>query len=124
MSFEVGIVGNVRASHVMPGRALPEGELHAHDYRLDVTIERDELDGAGMVVDLDALRRSLDTTIGEVAGSDLGERLGIDEVTVERFAGWVHARIADAIGLLPGATIRVRVWEGPRAFGGYAAPAG
>jgi 6-pyruvoyltetrahydropterin/6-carboxytetrahydropterin synthase len=124
MSFEVGIVGSVRASHVMPGRPPPEGELHSHDYRVGVTIERDELDEEGMVVDLDALRRSLDAIFAEIAGADLGESLGMEEVTVERFAGWVHARIADEIGRLPSTAIRVRVWEGPEAFGGYAAPAG
>jgi 6-pyruvoyltetrahydropterin/6-carboxytetrahydropterin synthase len=122
MSFEVGIVGTVRASHVMPGRPLPEGELHSHDYRLDVVIEREELDGDGMVVDLDVLRQALERTIAEIDGADLGERLRMDEVTVERFAGWLHGRLADAIGTLPGATVRVRVWEAPDAFGGYAAP--
>jgi 6-pyruvoyltetrahydropterin/6-carboxytetrahydropterin synthase len=122
MSFEVGIVRTVRASHVMPGRPLPEGEPHSHDYRLDVVIERGELDDEGMVVDLDVLRRALDATIAEIEGADLGERLGMDEVTVERFAGWLHGRIADAVGSLAGATVRVRVWEAPDAFGGYAAP--
>ena len=122
MSFEVGIVGTVRASHVMPGRPLPEGELHPHDYRLDVVIERGEVDEGGMVVDLDVLRRALEETITEIAGADLGERLRMEEVTVERFAGWLHARIADALGSLPGGTIHVRVWEAPDAFGGYAAP--
>jgi 6-pyruvoyltetrahydropterin/6-carboxytetrahydropterin synthase len=122
MSFEVGIVGTVRASHVMPGRPLPEGELHAHDYRLDVLIERGELDPEGMVVDLDVLRAALDDTIAGIAGADLGERLQIDEVTVERFAEWLHARISEGIGSAGGATISVRVWEAPDAFGGYAAP--
>lgn len=122
MSFEVGIIGTVRASHVMPGRPLPEGELHSHDYRLDVVIEREELDDEGMVVDLDVLRRAFDRTIAEIDGSDLGERLQTEEVTVERFAGWLHGRIAEAVGTLPGATVRVRVWEAPDAFGGYAAP--
>ena len=122
MSFEVGIVGTVRASHVMPGRPLPEGELHPHDYRLEVAIERGKLDADGMVVDLDVLRGALDRTIAEIEGADLGERLAMDEVTVERFAGWLHARIAETVGNLRGATIRVRVWETPDAFGGYATP--
>jgi 6-pyruvoyltetrahydropterin/6-carboxytetrahydropterin synthase len=124
MSFEAGIVGTVRASHVMPGRPLPEGAIHSHEYRLEVVVERPDLDEAGMVVDLDALRRALEQTIIEVDGVDLGERLQLDEVTVERFARWVHARIADEIGSIPGVTLRVRVWEAPDAFGGYAAPAG
>ena len=123
MTFEAGVVGLVTASHLMPGRPVPEGELHAHDYRVHVTVEGD-VDEAGMVVDLDVLRRALDTALAEVEGADLGVRLRMEEVTVERFAAWVHARIAEAIGSVPGATIRVRVWEGPDAFGGYAAPTG
>jgi 6-pyruvoyltetrahydropterin/6-carboxytetrahydropterin synthase len=124
MSFEVGISESVRASHVMPGLPLPEGGPHSHDYRIRVTIEHDALDEAGMVIDLDALRRALGTTTAEIAGVDLGEHLQLEAVTVERFARWVHGRIGRAIGELPGATIRVRVWEGPEAFGGYSAPAG
>jgi 6-pyruvoyltetrahydropterin/6-carboxytetrahydropterin synthase len=124
MTFEVGVVGSVRASHVMPGLPLPEGEPHFHDYRIDVTIERDGLDDAGVLIDLDALRRALHATMAEVAGADLSQHLEVPAVTVERFAGWVHGRIAEAIGDLPGATIRVRIWEGPEAFGGYSAPAG
>jgi 6-pyruvoyltetrahydropterin/6-carboxytetrahydropterin synthase len=122
MSFEAGIVGIVRAAHVMPGRPLPEGDIHSHEYRLEVVVERPELDEAGMAVDLDTLRNALQQTIIEVDGVDLGEHLQLEEVTVERFARWVHARIADAIGSIPDATIRVRVWEAPDAFGGYAAP--
>ncbi len=122
MTFEAGIVGSVRASHVMPGLPPPEGKPHAHDYRMDLTIERDDLDDAGMVVDLDALRRAFGTLTAEISGVDLNEHLQMSEVTVERFAGWIHARISGGLGDLPGATIRVRVWEGPDAFGGYSAP--
>jgi 6-pyruvoyltetrahydropterin/6-carboxytetrahydropterin synthase len=124
MSFEVGVVGLVSASHVMPGRPPPEGELHVHDYRVHVTVEGDDLDEAGMVVDLDVLRAALDTALAQVKGADLGVRLRMDEVTVERFAAWVHGRMAEAIGSAARVTIRVRVWEGSDAFGGYAAPAG
>ena len=124
MSFEVGVVGRVSASHVMPGRPPPEGELHAHDYRVEVTVGGDDLDEAGMVVDLDVLRVALDAALAQVEGADLGVRLGMDEVTVERFAAWVHGRMAEAIGSVARATIRVRVWEGPDAFGGYTAPSG
>jgi 6-pyruvoyltetrahydropterin/6-carboxytetrahydropterin synthase len=122
MSFEVGLVGSVRASHVMPGFPPPEGEPHSHDYRMDVTIERDELDDAGMVIDLDEVRRALETTTAEISGVDLNEHLQMREVTVERFARWIHARITQALGDVPGATVRVRVWEGRDAFGGYSAP--
>ena len=39
----------------MPGVEGPEGELHEHDYRLEVVVEREKLDDRGMVCDLDVL---------------------------------------------------------------------
>jgi hypothetical protein len=32
----------------------------------------------------------------------------------------VHGQLAAALGRLPGASLAVRVWESPEAFGGYA----
>jgi 6-pyruvoyltetrahydropterin/6-carboxytetrahydropterin synthase len=107
----------------MPGMPPPEGERHSHDYRLDVVVRRDDLDERGMVVDLDLLERALRDTAAQVDGADL-EKIrptGADAVTVEVFARWVHGELATALGPLPGATLAVRVWESPVAFGGYAA---
>ena len=53
--YQVGSSVTVRALHQMPVEG-PEGQLHAHDYRLDVVVGRQELDPHGMVCDLDVLR--------------------------------------------------------------------
>ena len=119
--YETGTALQVRAFHVMPGMPPPEGERHSHDYRLDVVVRRDDLDGRGMVVDLDLLDRALRDAAAQVEGADL-ERIqpaGAEAVTVEVFARWLHDRLAAALGALPGATLAVRVWESPVAFGGY-----
>ena len=121
--YETGTTLQVRAFHVMPGMPPPEGERHSHDYRLDVVVRRDDLDGRGMVVDLDVLDRALRDAAAQVEGADL-ERIqpaGAEAVTVEVFARWLHDRLAAALGALPGATLAVRVWESPVAFGGYTA---
>jgi 6-pyruvoyl-tetrahydropterin synthase len=127
-TYETGTAVEVRAFHVMPGMPPPEGERHSHLYRLDVRVRRDRLDDRGMVVDLDALDAALRAVAGEVGDADLdevvGRPLGLDAVTVERFAGWLHQRLAARLGPLPGAVLSVRVWESPAAYGGYAAPLG
>jgi 6-pyruvoyl tetrahydropterin synthase len=41
-----------------------------------------------------------------------------DAVTVEVFARWVHDQLRSALPA-DGATLQVRVWETPEAFGGY-----
>jgi 6-pyruvoyltetrahydropterin/6-carboxytetrahydropterin synthase len=119
--YETGTALQVRAFHVMPGMPPPEGERHAHDYRLDVVVQRDDLDERGMVVDLDLLDRALRNAAAQVDGADLEviRPEGADAVTVEVFARWLHGELAAALGRLPGATLAVRIWESPVAFGGY-----
>jgi 6-pyruvoyltetrahydropterin/6-carboxytetrahydropterin synthase len=118
--YEAGTAVRVRAFHVMPGLPPPEGERHAHDYRLDVVASRAELDERGMVVDLDLLDRALRATADSLDGADLDRVVGAEAVTVEVFARWLHATLADALGPLTGTGLAVRVWESPVAFGGYA----
>lgn len=123
--YETGTAVEVRAFHVMPGLPPPEGERHAHDYRLEVVASRDVLDARGMVVDLDLLDRALSDLADLLRDADLDRVLGGDAgaeaVTVEVFARWVHSRLAVALGRLPGIALAVRVWESPVAFGGYRA---
>ena len=116
--YETGTALQVRAFHVMPGMPPPEGERHSHDYRLDVVVRRDDLDERGMVVDLDLLDQALRDAAARVDGADLETVVPAEAVTVEVFARWVHEQLAAALGRCP-ATLAVRVWESPVAFGGY-----
>src|SRR3712207_5140715 len=118
--YETGTAVSVRSFHVMPGMPPPEGERHFHDYRLEVVVSRSTLEDRGMVGDLDVLDAGLRALAARLAGADLEKVLDVEVVTVEVFAAWLHGEVAAAIG--PGVTLRVRVWESPVAFGGYAAP--
>jgi 6-pyruvoyltetrahydropterin/6-carboxytetrahydropterin synthase len=120
--YETGTAVDVRAFHIMPGMPPPEGERHSHDYKLDVVVRRDDLDERGMVVDLDVLNQALQDTAARLDGADLDALMPEEEaVTVEVFARWVHRQLGVALGRVPGATLAVRVWEDPVAFGGYTA---
>ena len=117
--YETGTALQVQAFHVMPGMPPPEGERHSHDYRLDVVVRRDDLDERGMVVDLDLLDQALRDAAAQIDGADLDTVVPAEAVTVEVFARWLHGQLSAALGRLPGATLAVRVWESPTAFGGY-----
>jgi 6-pyruvoyltetrahydropterin/6-carboxytetrahydropterin synthase len=119
--YETGAAAQVRAFHVMPGMPPPEGELHSHDYRLEVVARREELDDRGMVVDLDVLSGALEDAARALADADLDKILPEQAagVTVEVFARWLYERLAEALGPLSGVALAVRVWESPVAFGGY-----
>jgi 6-pyruvoyltetrahydropterin/6-carboxytetrahydropterin synthase len=121
VACEVGLSRSVRASHIMPGMPGPEGELHEHDYRIDIVVDRESLDDRGMVCDLDVLEAALTELTSRVEGRNLEEirPAGFEAVTVEVFARWVHDTLAPAVAAAGGETLAVRVWETPVAFGGY-----
>jgi 6-pyruvoyltetrahydropterin/6-carboxytetrahydropterin synthase len=125
-SYQVGTAKEVRALHVMPGVEGPEGQLHAHDYRIELLVERTTLGDEGMVCDLDLLDGALSDIIDRVRDRDLETIRPVDAeaVTVEIFARWVHGAIAAAVRSAGGEMLTVRVWESPVAFGGYRATVG
>ncbi|HUK73058.1 MAG TPA: 6-carboxytetrahydropterin synthase [Streptosporangiaceae bacterium] len=124
MTYEVGLSRGVRAFHIMPGLAGPEGELHQHDYRIELVVERGSLDDRAMVCDLDVLEKALTELTARIDGRNLEEirPAAAEAVTVEVFARWVHDTLASAVAAGGGDTLAVRVWETEAAFGGYRAP--
>jgi len=119
--FQVGTAIEFSAQHIMPGVEGPEGQLHSHDYRLDVVVEREQLDDRGMVCDLDVLEAALQRIGSIVSGKNLDiiRPAEADAVTVEVFARWAHDFLADAIRDTGAQTLAVRVWENSMSFGGY-----
>ncbi|HEV3407292.1 MAG TPA: 6-carboxytetrahydropterin synthase [Gaiellaceae bacterium] len=122
--FEIGAGAALRALHRIPWLPPPEGDLHAHDYRIEVVVERAALDERGMVCDLDLVQAALRDAVGALEGKDLDAIRPPDAeaVTVEILARWFHERLADAIRSAGGEALAVRVWESATAFGGYRAP--
>ncbi len=124
MTYEVGLSRGVHAFHIMPGLPGPEGQLHDHDYRIEVVVDRERLDERGMVCDLDVLEAAMTELTGRIEGRNLEEirPASAEAVTVEVFARWVHDTLLPAVAAGGGDTLAVRVWETPVAFGGYHAP--
>jgi 6-pyruvoyltetrahydropterin/6-carboxytetrahydropterin synthase len=122
--FEVGASSNLRALHRIPWLPPPEGELHEHEYRVEVVVGRATLDGRGMVCDLDIVEAALQAAVAALEGKDLDaiRPVEAEAVTVEILARWFHDRLAGAIRAAGGEELAVRVWESPTAFGGYRAP--
>ena len=121
--FEIGASASLRALHRIPWLPPPEGDLHAHDYRIEVVVERAALDERGMVCDLDVVEAALQAAVEVLEGKDLDliRPEGAEAVTVEILARWFHERLADAIRAAGGEALAVRVWESATAFGGFAA---
>ncbi len=122
--FEVGASAALRALHRMPWLPPPEGDLHAHDHRVEIVVERTTLDRRGMVCDLDLVDGALQEAVAALEGKDLDviRPPDAEAVTVEILARWFHSRLSEPIRLAGGEALGVRVWESETAFGGYRAP--
>jgi 6-pyruvoyl-tetrahydropterin synthase len=121
--YEVGSSITVTALHQLPVEG-PEGELHPHDYRIEVVVGRRGLDEHGMVCDLDALRAALQEIAARIDGKDLEEIRppAAESVTVEVLARWTHESLVPTLRQAGGDTLAVRVYETDSDFGGYAGP--
>jgi 6-pyruvoyltetrahydropterin/6-carboxytetrahydropterin synthase len=105
----------------MPGVEGPEGELHSHDYRLEVLVERAKLDDRGMVCDLDVLDAALQRIDATVRDQNLEiiQPPDAEAVTVEVFARWAHDTLAGELRGSGADLLTVRIYESADAFGGY-----
>src|SRR5256886_15251475 len=121
---EVGLSRSGRAFHIMPGLPGPEGQLHDHDYRIEIVVDREQLDDRSMVCDLDVLEAALAELTSRVEGRNLEEirPAGAEAVTVQVVARWVHDSLSPAVGAAGGEALAGRVWETPVAVGRYHAP--
>ena len=119
--FQVGTAIEFPALHVMPGMDGPEGELHEHQYRLEVLVERAQLDQQGMVCDLDlldAVLQRIDDTVRD-KNLEVIAPPGVEAVTVEVFAQWAHDTIGAELRDTGVEQLSVRVYENADAFGGF-----
>lgn len=122
--YEVGTAAPLRAIHRLPWMTGPEAEPHAHDYRIQLTVRRAELNERGMVCDLDRLDGALADVVGRLDGQDLDAIVeGVDAVTVEVLARWLHERLREGVRSAGGEWLGVHVWESAEAYGAYRGPA-
>src|SRR6201989_540424 len=123
VTCEVGLSRSVRAFHIMPGLPGPEGQLHDHDYRIEIVVDREQLDERGMVCDLDVLEAALTELTSRVEDRNLEEIRPpeAEAVTVEVFARWVHDTLSPVVAAAGADSLAVRVWESPVALCGYRA---
>jgi 6-pyruvoyltetrahydropterin/6-carboxytetrahydropterin synthase len=119
--YQVGTAVEFPAQHIMPGVEGPEGELHSHDYRLEVLVERERLDDRGMVCDLDVLDAALAGIDGRLRDQNLEiiQPPDAEAVTVEVFARWAHDTLAAELRSSGADWLTVRIYESADAFGGY-----
>jgi len=119
--YELAVQRDVIAQHVLtvpdPG---PEGDLHSHQYRLEIRFSGPELGEYGYLVDIDAVNEVLDQVQERYADAvlnDLPEFEG--NPSVERFARNVGDRIETHLEDPTPEHLSVRIWEDEEAWASH-----
>ena len=124
--FEVGIVGKFHARHYLVGDFGEETQPHGHDYRVEWTCRRDELDQNGFSVDIALMEEALEVVLAGMSGVLLNDREYFrgKQPSVEHLALFLWRELKDALGRrgfeLSGLTgTEVRIWESDTAWASY-----
>jgi 6-pyruvoyltetrahydropterin/6-carboxytetrahydropterin synthase len=120
--FTVGVLEHFVARHFLTGGDYgPEGELHSHHYRVEVTVTGEKLDGHGFLVDIVRLRAELTSIVERYRNrtlNDLPELAGVNpgvEVVARAMAGPLAAAFrGEGVKALT-----VKLWENESAWASH-----
>jgi len=123
--YELGVVDAFSAKHYLIGGDFgPENDLHAHDYRVEVVLEGDDLDRHGFLVDIDRVKGAISGLVSRFDKqtlNDVPELSGLNpscEHFARLFADGVCARLdGERSPQLSGLT--VKIWEDAEAWASF-----
>ena len=120
--FEVGVLAEFAAQHYLVGGDFgPEGSLHSHHYRCELTVAGGTLDRHGFLVDIVRLREELDRLLDRYRDRTLndlpdfaGLNPGVEVVARVMAESLVHALAEENMEALT-----VKLWENDTAWASY-----
>jgi 6-pyruvoyltetrahydropterin/6-carboxytetrahydropterin synthase len=112
--FEVTVQQTFAAGHALRNYRGKCENVHGHNYRIEVTVQGEQLDSIGLLVDFVELKRLMKDTIDYLDHRFINDLEPFDKVnpSAENIAKYFHDRIS--AGLSPDVPIRlaqVKVWE-------------
>jgi 6-pyruvoyltetrahydropterin/6-carboxytetrahydropterin synthase len=120
--YELRVGRELIAQHFLtvpdPG---PEGEIHSHRFTVELRFAGPVLNEYGYLVDIDAVRTTLDrleARYGDAVLNDLPEFEGVNP-SVEQFARLVGDRVADDLDGVAATRLTVRIWEDDDAWASH-----
>ncbi len=109
--YNVKVRSQFSSAHNLRGYKGKCEELHGHNWRVEVTAQKEDLDDAGMVVDFKELKKVLNEAIAELDHKHLNalEFFKNNNPTSENIARYVYEKIAEKS---PEMNIKeVTIWE-------------
>lgn len=120
--FEVGVLGDFVAQHYLVGGDFgPEGSLHSHHYRVELTVAGAALGRHGFLVDIVRLREELDRLLNRYRDrtlNDLPDFTGLNP-GVEVMARAMAQSLDRALAEERVDALTVKLWENDTAWASY-----
>jgi 6-pyruvoyltetrahydropterin/6-carboxytetrahydropterin synthase len=98
--YELTVERDFSAAHLMRDYPGACARLHGHNYRVLLTVEGEDLDDSGMLMDFAELKRAFEAILGELDHRNLNEIQPFDEMnpSSENLARYIYQRADDALG--------------------------
>jgi 6-pyruvoyltetrahydropterin/6-carboxytetrahydropterin synthase len=120
--YECGVTRRFTARHALVGDFGNESKLHAHDYRLEISVKGSSLDEDGFLLDLTELQEKADDIIRSLLSyPSLNQVPGIKgkNPSAENLAAHILESIEQRIDLRPVESLTVTVWESESAWASF-----
>lgn len=111
--YEVTVTTNVSASHHLRGYKGKCENVHGHNYKVQATVEGDDLDGTGLALDFGILKGHLKLVADRFDHQDLNSCEEFHQLnpSSENLARVIFDQLTAQLGDLPVRLTSVRVWE-------------
>ena len=112
--FEVTVEETFAAGHALRNYKGKCENVHGHNYRVQVTLEGEELDATGLLVDFVELKKVLNRILDTMDHQFLNDVPPFDQLnpSAENMARYIFEELRDGLeGKAPGRVAQVRLWE-------------
>ena len=123
--FEVTVEEKFAAGHALRNYKGKCENVHGHNYRVQVTLEGEELDATGLLVDFVELKKVLNRIIDTMDHQFLNEVPPFTELnpSAENMAKYIFDELERGLGgEVPGRVSMVKLWETDYCSATYRAP--
>lgn len=122
--FALTVREDFSAAHRLPSSGSKCERLHGHNWKVEVHVWAEGLDGAGMVIDFHELKAMTGDILAELDHRLLNELPAFqrENPTAENLARYVYERLADRLQAERVKVDRVSVWESDTTAATYLEP--
>jgi 6-pyruvoyltetrahydropterin/6-carboxytetrahydropterin synthase len=112
--FEITIEETFAAGHALRNYRGKCENVHGHNYRCQVTVEGEQLDNIGLLVDFVELKRVVHSVLDRMDHQWLNDWPPFDKInpSAENMAKFIYDEVNAGFGTRPGVRIAwVKLWE-------------